>query len=338
MKHKITEDQSVEKSQLEIKKPFSNIGQYNKIVTAQEMISNKIEEIPMLWGYLLPKTGISLLSGHSDTGKSTLVRQLCSSIVTGEKEFLSYELHPEFGSVIYVSTEDDYSSLSARFKKENHSNTGTQGLENFKFIFDYSDDNVSALIDEELTKMPADCVVIDALGDVITTDPNNIVNVRKFYSGFKRLSDKHGCLILFVHHNRKSSIDNNQSKSDVSGSQAIEAKPRAVLMLNNIRGEANMKELRVVKANYIPESYKNYPIFIDVDENGTFRISSSKHMEVIKNRTDIAFKSSEDEILKIRELSNSGLTIREIEEKMRSENYQVSRSTIARKLKQINSL
>ena len=66
---------------------------YNNIITAKEMLENNITEIPMLLGHLLPKHGIAMLAGESDTGKSTLIRHLSLAIVTGQDTFLGYSLN-----------------------------------------------------------------------------------------------------------------------------------------------------------------------------------------------------------------------------------------------------
>src|SRR4030043_2267373 len=87
-----------------IKPPF--------IITAQELIDNDITEIPWLWEKFIPLRGLTTISGSSDTGKSTLLRQWSLALISGETDYLGHRLMPKFKSVIYVSTEDDKLSLS----------------------------------------------------------------------------------------------------------------------------------------------------------------------------------------------------------------------------------
>lgn len=300
------------------------------VVTAKEMLENDIREVPMLWGHLIPKNGIALLSGNSDTGKSSLMRQFGCAVVKGEGNFLSLELFPDYGSVIYVSTEDDYYSLSARFKMEYEYDTTVKGLENFRYIFNYKDDKLSSILDDELRSQPADCVIIDALGDVIPTDPNNIINVRNFYSDYQYLTKKHGCPVIFVHHNRKSSDNYKANKSDVSGSQALEAKPRAVLMLSEIKESEKVKELKLVKANYVHGEMKKHTLVVEMDGNGLFRLSDNSGGGSFSQSHvpdhDLLIKK------KIKELKKSGCSTRDISSELKNQGISISKSSVARKL------
>jgi RecA-family ATPase len=85
-----------------------------RIVSGKTLLQNEIEEVPMLLGYLLPKSGIAVLSGSSDTGKSSLMRQFAIGIVTGRDKFLGFDLYTEHRRVCYVCSEDDEFSLSPR--------------------------------------------------------------------------------------------------------------------------------------------------------------------------------------------------------------------------------
>ena len=89
----------------------------NLVVTGKDLFENDITEVPMLWGHLLQKYGIAVLSGSSDTGKSTLLRQLAIAIVTKKDTFLDFPLNAEHYRVIYISTEDDIYSLSPRINQ-----------------------------------------------------------------------------------------------------------------------------------------------------------------------------------------------------------------------------
>jgi len=299
----------------------------NNLVTAKEMIENDITEIPMLWGHLLPKYGLAMLAGDSDSGKSTLVRQLSLSIVYGQDSFLGLTLNADKRSVIYVCTEDDVTSISARLKKEFDSTSSTEPCANLRYLFDEGD--IHDQLEEKLEERPADCVIIDALGDVITGDGNSMTSVRNFYKPYKGLANRHNCLILFVHHTRKSA-GRNLSKSDVSGSQAFEAKPRALLMLGQGLGGRTNKELRIEKGNLVPEELKNAKLSLRMNENGVFELLKSSIQS-----NGIPIKSRADEIAeRVFKLKEDGLSYRKIEDKFEKEGLKVGRTKIGKILKE----
>jgi RecA-family ATPase len=298
---------------------------YYNVITAKEMLENNITEIPMLWGHLLPKQGLALLSGESDTGKSTLMRQLSSAIVSGQDTFLGLGLNSDKQSVIYVCTEDDVTSISARLKMEFDSTNSTDPYLNFRYIF--KEDDIIKQVDEELEENLADCVIIDALGDIFDGDGNSMASVRQFYKPYDKLSKRYGCLFLFVHHNRKSS-GRYPLKTDVSGSQAFEAKPRAVLMLRHGTGSTSNKELSIVKGNFVPAEMKNSDFSLRINENGVFEILAniSPSYGINKSKPDENNKL----VKRIIELSAERHPLREMEEILREEQYNIGRTKIGK--------
>ncbi len=75
--------------------------------SGEELLGKNIQVIPKLLEPILPKVGVIALGGSSDTGKSTILRQLAMAIVSKEEDFLGFKLTPEHHSAIYLSTEDD---------------------------------------------------------------------------------------------------------------------------------------------------------------------------------------------------------------------------------------
>jgi RecA-family ATPase len=75
----------------------------SKLISATELLNSKITEMPSLWGQFIPKGELCALTGGSDTGKSTFLRQLAFSVALKQKEFIGFPLNAEHGKVIYVS-------------------------------------------------------------------------------------------------------------------------------------------------------------------------------------------------------------------------------------------
>src|SRR5512140_3221757 len=106
------------------------------IKTGEELVGNSITDIPMLINPIFPKVGVVALSGSSDTGKSSLLRQLGMEIVSGKDYFLGFRIMAEHRSVIYVSTEDDEFAISSLIKKQNSYNLTADKYRGLRFIFD----------------------------------------------------------------------------------------------------------------------------------------------------------------------------------------------------------
>src|SRR5690554_4562674 len=87
-------------------------------VNGLELLSDSLEEIPKLVEPIFHRVGLAALIGSSDTGKSSLLRELCVSVVTGRK-FLNWEVKPLHKRAYYVSTEDDKMAISYLLKKQN---------------------------------------------------------------------------------------------------------------------------------------------------------------------------------------------------------------------------
>ena len=52
------------------------------------------------------------MAGSSNTGKSYLLRYLCLCIVSGETDFLNFNIQARHKRAIYVSTEDDETAIA----------------------------------------------------------------------------------------------------------------------------------------------------------------------------------------------------------------------------------
>lgn len=305
------------------------------VTTGRTLLENNITEIPMLWGHLLQKYGIAVLGGSSDTGKSSLLRQLSAAIVNKESEFLGNPLNLTHNSVIIVSSEDDEFSMSSIIKRENLSGYKNENYDNMRFIFDTSKIHDKLLI--ELERQPADCVIIDALGDFITGEMNSANNVRGFYDSFNTLAKAFKCLIIFLHHTRKSASDITPSKYDLLGSQGLEAKPRSVLMLSIDEKDENIRFLTLVKGNYTATGHKKNAIALRINDKFVFEFSGV--IENIVDRTKPNPSKITPEVAKrIADLRNGIIkhSITQITEILNKERIDISRGTVGSFVKKID--
>lgn len=224
-------------------------------VRASDLIKRGITEIPCLVKPIFQKIGLAALAGSSDTGKSTMLRQLAIDIVTGADNFIGFPIDSENRKVIYVSTEDDEMSISYLLHKVNeHRKIPPDKFEGLRFVFETPD--LLNQLDLSLTKEKADLVIIDAFTDLYGKSMNESNQMRTFLNDYSQLAQKHKCLVLFLHHTGKRTEREAPSKHHLLGSQAFEAKMRLVLELRSDQTNPYTKHLCIVKGNYLPSEYK----------------------------------------------------------------------------------
>jgi hypothetical protein len=241
--------------------------------TLKQLIDMNITSIPFLWETYLPQQGIGILTGPSDSSKSTFIRLLGYAIAQGQTSFLGKALHLRRGKVLIVATEDGKIPTAAIIRKQNAQDLPEEAQNNIYFHFKPIR-NLEEL-DRTLEALPVDIVILDTWTDSFTDDLNSSIKVRGNLSGFVELADKHECFILGIHHNRKGGEGQSPNKNNVLGSMAIEAYSRVVIDLRP--GRENKRLLTIVKGNYVPDSLKNKPVVLDLDvENMRLSLSSEQ--------------------------------------------------------------
>lgn len=309
------------------------IDGYKSMYDAFELYNLEIDEVPKLLDPFFQKVGLAALVGTSDSGKSTFLRQLSLSIVLKNETFIGCKLNCKSNKVIYVSTEDDSNSVSAairkqiQFLKEQDENMDFSLLKNLKFIFDTENllDILALCLEEE----PCDLIVIDAFSDVFAKEINANTQVRQFLDEYYKLAKKNNCLIIFLHHIGKNTQKNTPSKDSIIGSQAFEAKMRVVIELRPSSYKENCKDLWVLKANFLDNSFKTKSYVLEMNEDLIFKETGERNgkvQNIKKDNTTI--------INKVLELKNKGLSVRKIEAELKETEFKVSKSVIAEIVKE----
>lgn len=299
------------------------IEQYT--VSAEDLLRRNIEKLPCLVEPIFPKVGVAAIAGSSDTGKSTLMRQLCIEISSGKDEFLGFKIDSKFQRTLYVSTEDSKDVIEFLLSKQNKGlNLPNEKFSKFRYMFDTQ--NIHEKLSNILEENPHDLIVIDAFADLFTNDINQTNQVRAFLNNYSQLAEKHECLIVFVHHTGKASEFKAPNKSHLLGSQGFEAKMRTVIMLTKHKSKSDLRYFSIVKGNYIPEEYKNESLELRFDENMTF--TRTGNVELTENLSkDENTKHKHEEIFKLKKDGHTQAAI--------AKQTGVSQSTVSRILTEI---
>ena len=245
--------------------------------TLWELLQMEIEDLPCLFSPIFLKSGIAVLVGGSDSGKSSLLRQMAMCVATG-RDFLGWKYQGVHHAAAYFSSEDD-KTLTARVVRSYNKtmNLGEMAAQNLLFEFDFTPDNIIEKVKAVLDERPRDLIVIDAFGDAFWGKSlNDNKEVREFYSQFKALAKQYDCLIVFNHHTGKRTVSYAPDKDNSLGSQAIEAAPRIAIELRQDPTDPDTKHFCIVKANYLGSDFKTKSFAIRMDANYVFATTGER--------------------------------------------------------------
>lgn len=238
--------------------------QQGGLITGEQLLLMPYKKMPTIIEPILQQTGLACLGGSSDTGKSTLLRQLAIDIVTGEPDFLGFPINAKHRSAIYVSTEDLLNETQYLLRQQTKRYTPEQ-LKGLRFIFG-NEDELKDKLDEALTTQPADIVIIDCFSDGFGKDLIKTHEIRAYLNPYQNLAQKHECLILFLHHTGKRTEHTEPSKNNLLSGQGLEAKMRIVFELRADLMNPAFRHLCIVKGNYLPANYKRESYVLQFDE------------------------------------------------------------------------
>jgi hypothetical protein len=215
------------------------------VYTGAELLEMPLTKPPCIVKPILQTTGFSLLIGESDVGKTWLALGLLLAVASGHSEWLGYALNLTYKRAILISTEDSEYNLSGRFHTLQKSYDPGQWRDRVRVLI--ADDKSNAEILAELKRMiamePVDLIIMDCYGDLFDgRDGNSQAETRKWFKFFVSLSKE--CHVMLLHHKGKRLADKTPHKDHALGSQAIEAKARAVLDLTEFKGQFYLSILK----------------------------------------------------------------------------------------------
>ena len=272
-----------------------NLTPPKTLYTAEELVLLAgTSKVDFLWDNFLPRTGVALLVGQPDTGKSQFAKQLSAFIANRQSNFLGFELSPNHGRAIYVSTEDGEQPTGTGIALQNK-RLGFSNNHNFlvKFLWDENLDQLLEGLGQTFNTQPYDLVTIDAFGDIFEgADSNSNVAMRKIAHKLHGFAQQHECCVLLVHHLNKAGYGASPSQKHVQGGSGLTQKVRSVMQLSSSNG--NSRKFSVTKGNYTPKQYKDNWLELDFDEESLVfttegvwsNISTSTPMDQGKKQRD----------------------------------------------------
>ena len=304
-----------------------------QIITADVLLDMNTTNLPMLIKPILPKVGVVAIAGSSDVGKSSFLRSMATAIVTGQTTFLGFEILANHKSVIYVSTEDDSNAISYLLNKAKIDGINNDQYRGLRYIFDTED--ILNIIETELNRQPADCVCIDAFGDLYSGEMNQSNQVRSYLNKWVNLAKRHNCLLVFLHHTGKRTDSLVPSKDNLLGTQGFEAKMRLVIELRkDVENPKEHRHLCIVKGNYLPEEYKTHSFKLKFNEKLMYEsLDCRVPFQELVPQNQQGKSSANASYVRAKELRTQGLSYGAIATKLKEEGFDVSKSTIGYWLK-----
>ena len=292
-------------------------------IGADKLIKLKNNEIEYLVDKLIPRGTLCALVGESDTGKSSLLRQLAVSITYGDDEFLGFKLNESCRNVIYVSTEDGSNATSSWLKKYFGSEESSD--ENLsKLQFTFSTEKILENLRKVVKEKCIDLIIVDSYADLFVGSMNNSNEVRAFLNKYNDIVNEYGTTVIFLHHTKKSATGSRPNKNNILGSQGFEAKMRSVLMLTKDKEDYDKRHLCVVKNNYMSESNKAESYVLEFNDHLAFENTGKRVL---------LDSLGEDEMLdKAKQFEKEGYSLREITQFLNAEGFSISKSSLHRKM------
>lgn len=307
------------------------IREFKDIFSAKEIIAGGKKDIPCLWEPFLPKKGVAALVGSSDVGKSHFLLQLAIAIAYKDDEFLGFKLNTGSGNVIYITTEDDETSLNPRICNLTKERKSQDPLEKIMF---FTNSQYLDKLDGIVKGIQFDAVIIDTFLDIYDGDLIQANKVRHFLLRYKDMAASTNTLFIFNHHCTKRNEEKPPHKDNVMGSQGFEASVRYLLELRRDPNDIDFRHLCALKANYVGDQYKSASYKLEYTfEDGFKETTERADFETLVINP---WKKPKDYTMidaNIKRLYPTHKTCRGIHNALKAEGINSSKSTIADRIK-----
>lgn len=193
-----------------------------KPVSLNMIMNEGVNELPEIVKGVLT-CGATVLSGDPKSGKTILATQLAFSVSTGT-EFLGYPCKK--GDVLFISLEDNQTSLFKRIKKL----PDAPQNDNIEFLFDFpllSDGNGGGLkqLEDHLIDNPNISLVIIDMFNLVRPEKKPGVTINVFEHTIAKDLNQIGLstetAIVVIHHNNKTSTQKDVPFNRVAGTNSF---------------------------------------------------------------------------------------------------------------------
>ena len=173
-------------------KGFKINKKLRKLFIGADVIKNRdFKEIEYVVDKLIPRGSLCALAGESDTGKSSLLRQLAVSLAYGDEDFIGFKLNGTCRNVLYVSTEDGEQATSVWLNKYFDKDESRDDLLS-KLNFIFSSEGIVGNLRQTIKENCIDLIIVDSYADLFTGSMNNSNEVRNYLNLYNEFANKFG--------------------------------------------------------------------------------------------------------------------------------------------------
>ena len=188
-------------------------------LSLSEFLMKNIPPVEYVVTDIVQKKGKAMVSAAPNVGKSIFTSNLALDIANGTPKFMGkFAVTP--ARVLYLDLEMGEAALKERFQKMCELRSG--GTENLFVHYlptlDLLCDESKKLIEDWLTELKVDVLILDPLGNAWCGDESKQEMVGKLTGYLNTLIEKFGIAILVVHHWRKATKDSSTGGQMAAGS------------------------------------------------------------------------------------------------------------------------
>jgi len=262
-----------------------------EIISARDLDAKRFQALQMIIEEFGPE-GCILFAGKPKARKSWLSTGISLCVAYGRNALGKYATKQ--GSVLYMDLESNQRRMQSRLRQMQMNDEPLP--ENLFIVNEWSKgDEAVKELDEWLTHQK-DCVlvVIDILENIRAPRQKNANPYTEDYDAVKPLNvlaEKHHCLILVIHHTRKSKAED--AFDEISGTTGLVGGVSGMWILSRISGDDDKSQ----QAEFLVRGRD-----IDADDKRTLQWNDAKSMhEVIGDNESFLLSPERRDILKLLE-------------------------------------
>ena len=199
-----------------------------EVISFDELVNKEFPPNSWIVKGLIPKNGITCLSGKPKVGKSFLMLYLVISLCNNNNFLGEFETEQQKG-VLFITKEDPPRLIQERITKLSNCNNLPIFFCTSPQLFLDSDESLEFLF-KTIEDRHIEVIVIDSFRRIFHGDENSSQEIAKVHNRFKNFLEKDVTLI-FIHHHGKEGFFKKEAGDKLRGSSDILAMLDSLLIL-----------------------------------------------------------------------------------------------------------
>lgn len=242
-------------------------------ITHTELMNMDLPETEWIIENLVPKVGLTAISGAPGSHKTWIGMHLASCIATGEK-FLN-RFPAQQRKVVYIDEENGEHLLRSRMQLlniEENENLQFDSYSNFHIQDKNTDKLLQACLDSD-----TEVVIIDSLIRIHNYEENSASEMKNVFNHFKRFK-KNEIAVIYLHHDKKTQFGEGFRKERMRGSSEIFASLDSQISIHS------KKDSLSIYPNKLRYALEHKPFSVDIIRNKeTIAFEFSGEIDEAKN-------------------------------------------------------